>query len=83
MLAVVFTWAFFHPGALTSLPLLIPLIADGTVQKLTAYESRNYRRFWTGLLFGYGLFNLLFLSFEATIRWGFDLGLRLRGITPA
>lgn len=79
MLILVLTWAFVHPGALATLPLLLPLIADGTLQALTAYESRNYRRFWTGLIFGYGLANLIFLSFAAVFNWGFETGLRLFG----
>lgn len=31
---------------------MLPLVADGFTQKLTAYESNNTRRLITGILFG-------------------------------
>lgn len=77
MVLLAFTWPFAHLGAPAAFLLLLPLVADGTIQALTAYESRNYRRLWTGLLFGYGLADLLFLSFAAVFHWGFRMGLRL------
>lgn len=77
MVLLILTWFAAHPGLPFSLLLLLPLVADGAVQALTAYESQNYRRLWTGFLFGYGLANLLFLSVAATFRWGFDTGLQL------
>lgn len=80
MTAVALTWAAGHPGAVCSVILLLPLIADGTVQMCTAYESRNLRRLWTGALFGYGLINLLLLSAAGMIRWGYRTGLALRSI---
>ena len=61
ILAVVFTWAVWHPGTVCSLMMLLPLVIDGMIQLCTAYESKNIRRLWTGVLFGYGLTNLLFL----------------------
>lgn len=54
-------WAFL---------MLIPLIADGLIQQFTAYESKNYKRLITGLLFGYGIMNLFLRS---TV-WVFQLG---------
>lgn len=49
----------FLLGCLTEVPLyaaclMLPLIADGTVQYLTAYESTNLRRVITGVLYGTG-----------------------------
>ena len=76
MLLLAFTWLAVHPGVPISLLLLLPLIADGSIQAFTTYESRNSRRLWTGFLFGYGLANLLFLSCYAAFRWGVDTGLQ-------
>ena len=56
------SWWLWQPTAVLALVLLVPLVVDGLVQLCTAYESRNYRRLWTGLLFGYGLAALFFLS---------------------
>ena len=85
---------FFHgfPGQLHSklkpLNQTIPIqcvlrgllvAVDGLLQLCTPYESGNYRRLVTGLLFGYGLTVLLLLSLGWTYRWGFAFGLRLLG----
>lgn len=32
--------------------MMLPLVVDGFTQMLTAYESNNLRRLWTGILFG-------------------------------
>ena len=37
----------------------IPLMIDGTVQKLTRYESTNLRRLWTGILYGFSFMSVL------------------------
>ena len=68
----------FHPGAVASALLLAPLIADGLLQMCTSYESGNLRRFLTGVLFGYGLAVLLFISLGWAYQWGLDLGWTLR-----
>lgn len=78
MAALVLTWAIVHPGVGVSALLLVPLVADGTTQMCTAYESKNLRRLWTGTLFGYGLANLIFLSAEGVFRWGYHVGLMLK-----
>ena len=39
--------------------LMLPLIIDGTVQYLTKYNSNNFLRFITGLLWGYALINMM------------------------
>ena len=36
---------------------MIPLVVDGFLQRLTAYESKNWKRLITGLLFGVGLYS--------------------------
>lgn len=35
--------------------MMVPLILDGSIQKLTSYESGNIRRLITGILFGMAL----------------------------
>lgn len=73
------TYAAGHPDAVWAGILLIPLVADGVIQMCTPYESRNLRRLWTGILFGYGLTVLLLLSAGAVFRRGYALGLELKG----
>ncbi|MCM1089925.1 MAG: DUF2085 domain-containing protein [Muribaculum sp.] len=43
--------------------MMLPLIVDGFVQRLTAYESNNLRRLWTGILFGIA-FIFMFIYFH-------------------
>lgn len=62
----------FPPVWLAAL-LLVPLVVDGAVQLLTAYESTNMRRLITGILFGYGFVSLFLISYIATVRFGYHL----------
>ncbi len=48
--------------------LMVPLIVDGSVQKLTSYESGNIRRLITGILFGMALI-FTFVYFHRTCVW--------------
>lgn len=59
--------------------LLIPLIVDGTVQSLTGYESTNFRRLISGILFGFGLFGLFALSVKVVYALGWQLGMKING----
>ena len=43
----------------------IPLAVDGTVQKLTDYESNNRRRFITGVLYGFSFMSACICG----VRW--------------
>lgn len=54
--------------------LLLPLILDGFVQRLTSYESNNIRRLWTGILFGIGFYMLLAHYVLFFVNWGYELG---------
>lgn len=45
--------------------MMLPLIVDGFTQRLTAYESNNMRRLWTGILFGIA-FIFMFIYFHRT-----------------
>lgn len=40
--------------------LLVPMIFDGTLQYKTSYFSTNIKRLLTGVMFGFGLINLIF-----------------------
>ena len=57
--------------------MLFPLLLDGLLQSLTAYESKNWRRLFTGILFGFGLTTLFLQSIAGAIdcgyRWGHSL----------
>lgn len=75
ILAAVGSWRLWRPSAGLALILLVPLVVDGLVQLCTAYESRNYRRLWTGVIFGYGLTALFFLSAAWVFHQGRLLGL--------
>ena len=46
--------SLFRDVSFRSLIGTIPLMADGTVQQLTSYESTNFRRVCTGILYGFG-----------------------------
>ena len=54
--------------------LLLPMIADGTVQLLTRYESTSLRRLVTGTLFGLGLYELAAWAAVRAVSWGYGLG---------
>lgn len=74
ILAVCLTgWFYMFPIAVCVV-FLIPMIVDGTVQMLSSYESRNLRRFITGLLFGIGLTTLFAYSSLAAIDYGCQIG---------
>ena len=47
---------------------MVPLVLDGTIQKLTSYESGNIRRLITGILFGIALI-CLFVYFHRSCVW--------------
>jgi uncharacterized membrane protein len=57
--------------------LLLPLVLDGMIQKITSYESTNIRRLITGLLYGYALSSLIVISFTAVFSFGYEIGLKL------
>ncbi|MBQ5968022.1 MAG: DUF2085 domain-containing protein [Clostridiales bacterium] len=49
--------------ALIVLPiLLVPLAVDGLVQKFTSYESTNFRRMVTGILWGFAEMTLILMG---------------------
>ena len=43
--------------------MMMPLVIDGFIQRLTTYESNNMRRLFTGILFGIA-FVFMFIYFH-------------------
>ncbi|MFT4105304.1 MAG: DUF2085 domain-containing protein [Lacrimispora sp.] len=72
MVIVTITYAIYRLPILYAIGFLIPMAFDGGLQLLTAYESTNFKRFFTGILFGYGFFDLLIMSAVATYRYGYN-----------
>lgn len=62
--------------------LMVPLIVDGSIQKLTTYESGNIRRLITGILFGMALI-FTFVYFHRTCVWIAGELLKWLGADPA
>ena len=69
---------FWKPTIIISLAMMVPLILDGFIQRLTSYESTNFRRLFTGFLFGIGLMSLLAQSTIIVFRFGINYGQTLR-----
>ena len=65
---------WFRPPFRAALILIIPLIADGTIQKKTSYESTNIRRLITGTLFGYSICWLAIEFLLSGFRYGMLIG---------
>ena len=63
------------------LVMMIPLVFDGFLQKLTSYESGNIRRLITGILFGIALIFAL-IYFHRFCLWIAGMILRLLGADP-
>ena len=68
---------FGTPEPLWLLLFMTPMIADGTIQRLTKYESTNRRRFITGALGGYAAGTLLCLSFVCVYSLGRRVGAQM------
>lgn len=67
-------YPFIHIPMYACAIALLPLVADGFLQKLTRYESTNIRRLMTGILFGFSLTFLVFSSTAYVFRVGQALG---------
>lgn len=78
ILAIILFRIIYPSSIMIWIGFLIPLIIDGTIQKVTDYESTNLRRLWTGILFGCGLTTLIFRSIALVFRYGYEVGTRLR-----
>ena len=63
------------------LVMMIPLIFDGFLQRLTSYESGNIRRIITGILFGIALIFALIYFHRSCLQIA-GMILRLLGANP-
>lgn len=73
---VILFW-FWKPCLAISVSIMIPMLIDGFVQRLTPYESTNARRFITGFLFGLGLASMFLASVSSTLANGYKYGLEI------
>lgn len=73
---VILFW-FWKPCLAISVSIMIPMLIDGFVQRLTPYESTNARRFITGFLFGLGLASIFLVSVSSTFANGYRYGLEI------
>lgn len=78
MISSPFLFYFFHPSILINLLLMFPMILDGFIQLLTKYESNNIKRFFSGILFGYSLFNIIIISIIFTWKCGYNFGKNIK-----
>jgi len=62
--------------------MMLPLVIDGFVQRLTSYESTNIRRLITGILFGIA-FIFAFIYFRHMCIWIAGAILKLFGADSA
>lgn len=70
---------FWHrrPSLIAAVVMMIPMIIDGFTQRLTSYESTNFKRFITGFLFGVGIAALFSYSVIYTFQAGYKYGVTL------
>ena len=66
-----FLFWFWQPNLTSAIIMLIPLTIDGFIQRLTSYESNNFKRMVTGFLFGIGFAAII----SITLSYAFNLGL--------
>ena len=75
--AVIAVW-FIRPPYWLMAAFMIPMAADGLIQAFTEYESTNWRRLMTGILFGFGAAMILIMFGIAAVKWGIVIGAGLR-----
>lgn len=73
-----FTYRMFDLSVGEYFILMLPLIIDGFLQKLTKYESNNIKRVVTGFLFGYALLTIFVMTMEHGYNYGVEIGQELR-----
>ena len=74
MLFALAACSFYQPPFWICIILMVPMIADGLIQRLTTYESSNITRVITGALFGYALVSFVVVTLIATFQFGVRLG---------
>ena len=75
--AIIAVW-FIRPPYWLMAAFMIPMSADGLIQAFTEYESTNWRRLMTGILFGFGAALILIMFGIAAVKWGIVIGTGLR-----
>ena len=75
--ALIAIW-FFRPPYWSMALMMVPMIADGLIQGLTKYESTNWRRLITGILFGFGITMIVLMFFITVFKLGVLVGSGLR-----
>lgn len=73
LLGVVMLFSYIPPVYVLII-MCIPMVADGLLQRFTAYESGNIRRLITGVLFACGIVCLLAVSVRAVFLLGQNVG---------
>lgn len=76
--ALIAVW-FLSPSYWLMGILMVPMIADGLIQGLTEYESTNWRRLITGILFGFGINMIVIMFLISVFKMGVLVGSGLRG----
>lgn len=76
LLVCILGWLWMPPVWMSVL-FMVPMLIDGFLQSLTKYESKNYRRFITGLFFGIGISVLVYRWFSWLYCAGYQKGLEL------
>lgn len=61
MLALITFFFGYKININTCIIMIIPMVLDGTIQFRTKYTSNNLKRITTGIVFGFGFVELIFL----------------------
>ena len=78
LIAAVSLW-FFRPSFWVTVFLTLPMIIDGVLQLKTSYESNNILRFFTGILFCYGIIAFIVVCDI----WAYNLGEQVEALLKA
>ena len=76
--ALIAVW-FLRPPYWLMAVMMVPMAADGLIQGLTEYESTNWRRLITGILFGFGITMIVIMFLISVFKMGVLVGSGLRG----
>lgn len=58
----------FHSSGYSIAVLMAPLAIDGTIQYFTDYESTNFKRVITGVLYGFAFTSIVFHAIRIAIK---------------
>ncbi len=74
MILALVSCPIFRPPFWVVFILMVPMILDGLIQRLTSYESNNLKRVLTGTLFGYALVMFFVITLIVVFQYGVRLG---------